>query len=105
MLRSGRARAVTIPYLSGTEDVPETTLRLSDEAHPRELEESPPSVLTVEEVADLLRIERKTAYALIAQGELPGVRRVGRSIRIFRQAVLDWLRSGQGRVSRSRRTK
>jgi excisionase family DNA binding protein len=61
--------------------------------------------MTVDELAELLRVERKTAYAAIANGEIPGVRRVGRSIRIFRQAVLYWLASGQGRVSRSRRTK
>ena len=64
---------------------------------------SPPSVMTVDELAALLRIERKTAYAAIANGEIPGVCRVGRSIRILRQAVLDWLAQGQVRVSRSRR--
>jgi excisionase family DNA binding protein len=36
-----------------------------------------PSVLTVEEVADLMRIDRKTAYAAIADGDVPGVRRLG----------------------------
>lgn len=74
-----------------------------ENAHP--VATDPPAVLTVDELARLLRVERKTVYTLIAQGELPGVRRVGRSIRIFRRAVLDWLASGQGRVSRSRRTK
>jgi len=39
-----------------------------------------PEVLTVEEVADLLRVDRKTAYAAIAEGGVPGVRRVGRCI-------------------------
>ena len=56
-----------------------------------------PQVLTVEEVADLLRVDRKTAYAVIAEGGVPGVRRVGRSIRISRAAVLDWLSKGIGR--------
>jgi excisionase family DNA binding protein len=56
-----------------------------------------PQVLTVEEVADLLRVDRKTAYAVIAEGSVPGVRRVGRSIRISRDAVLEWLSKGAGR--------
>ncbi len=61
-----------------------------------------PEVLTVEELATLLRVERKTAYAAIARGEIPGVRRLGTAIRISRPAVLSWLAQGQGRVSRSR---
>ena len=60
-------------------------------------------VMIVDELACLLRVERKTAYAAIQRGEIPGVRHVGRSIRISRRAVLDWLRDGQGRVSRKRR--
>jgi excisionase family DNA binding protein len=81
---------------------------LSEDGLPAEgssLPYGPTPVLTVDELAVLLRVERKTAYAAIARGEIPGVRRVGRTIRIFRQAVLDWLASGQGRVSRSRRTR
>jgi excisionase family DNA binding protein len=61
-----------------------------------------PQVLTVDELAALLRVERKTAYAAIARGEIPGVRRIGGVIRVSREAVLAWLASGQGRVSRSR---
>jgi excisionase family DNA binding protein len=56
-----------------------------------------PLVLTVDEVAELLRVDRKTAYAVIAAGGLPGVRRVGRSLRISRDAVLEWLSKGTGR--------
>lgn len=62
-----------------------------------------PEILTVDELAALLRVERKTAYAVIARGELPGVRRVGRSIRISRDAVLAWIAEGQVRAPRSRR--
>lgn len=61
-----------------------------------------PSVLTVEEVADLLRVDRKTAYAAIAEGGLPGVRRVGRCIRVSRDAFLDWLNEGE-RMPNARR--
>jgi excisionase family DNA binding protein len=63
-------------------------------------ERSLPSVLSVDEVAVLLRVNRKTAYEAVARGDIPGVRRVGRAIRIDRDLVLDWLR-GRGRVSRS----
>ena len=62
-----------------------------------------PTVLTVDEVARVLRVDRKTIYELIRRGELPGVRRLGRSVRIHRPTVLAWLAEGQGRVSRSRR--
>ncbi len=62
-----------------------------------------PAVLTVEELATLLRVNRKTAYAAVARGEIPGARRVGRSVRICRNTVLDWL-GGHGRVSRKERT-
>ena len=61
--------------------------------------ESP--VMTVDELAALLRVNRKTAYDAIARGEIPGVRRVGRTFRVSREAVVAWLR--EGRVSRSRR--
>jgi excisionase family DNA binding protein len=56
-------------------------------------------VLGIEELARLLRFNRKTAYELVASGRLPGVRRFGRTIRIDRDAVLEWPR-GQVRVSR-----
>ena len=61
-----------------------------------------PEVLTVEEVADLLRVDRKTAYAAIAEGCVPGVRRVGRCIRVSRDALLTWLNEGEQK-SRARR--
>lgn len=63
-----------------------------------------PPVLTVDEVAALLRVNRKTVYEALARGEMPGARRVGRVIRIARDPVLRWLADdSQGRVSRSRR--
>jgi excisionase family DNA binding protein len=50
-----------------------------------------PRVLTVDELATLLRVNRKTIYQLIAEGKLPGVRRLGRAIRADRDVVLHWL--------------
>jgi excisionase family DNA binding protein len=62
-----------------------------------------PRTMTVDELAALLRVDRKSAYAAIQRDEIPGVIRVGRAIRISREAVVHWLAAGQGRVSRSRR--
>ncbi len=60
-------------------------------------------VLTVEEAASLLRIDRKTLYEAIARGEVQGVRRIGsRVFRLRRTTLLEWLAQGQGRVPRSR---
>jgi excisionase family DNA binding protein len=64
----------------------------------------PPSVespvMTVDELAALLRVNRKSVYEAIARGEIPGIRRIGRTVRASREAVLTWL--AEGRVSRSR---
>ncbi len=51
-----------------------------------------PIVLTVEEVSILLRVNRNTIYELFQRGQLPGGRKVGRSIRFSREAVIQWLR-------------
>ena len=61
-----------------------------------------PSIMTVDELASLLRVNRKTAYDAIGEGRIPGARRVGRAIRISRDAVLQWLH-GQVRDPRSSR--
>lgn len=58
-----------------------------------------PSMLTVEEVADLMRIDRKTAYTAIACGEVPGVRRIGRCIRVSRDVLLRWLEQGEAKFA------
>ncbi len=63
--------------------------------------ESP--ILTVDELAALLRLNRKTVYDALSRGEIPGARRVGSTYRILRAAVIGWLSSGQGRVSHSKR--
>jgi len=46
--------------------------------------------MTVDELADFLRVNRKTAYAAIQAGEVPGVKRFGRVIRVYRRTVLEW---------------
>jgi excisionase family DNA binding protein len=59
-----------------------------------------PQVLTVEEVAELMRVDRKTAYAAIAAGGVPGARRLGRCIRVSRDVLLAWLAEGDGAPQR-----
>ena len=66
-------------------------------------QELSPQVLTVDEVAELLRVNRKTVYEAISKGEIPGVLKIGRKIRISRQAVVDWLAgNGQSRPKKRR---
>ena len=49
-----------------------------------------PVLLTVEEVARVLRISRGKAYALAQSGDLPVVR-MGRSVRVRRDRLEVWL--------------
>ncbi len=50
-------------------------------------------LLTAGEVAQLLRTTRRAVYSRVQRGEIPGVVRVGRSLRFQRAAVLQWLRA------------
>jgi len=47
-------------------------------------------ILTIPEVAELLKIADKTAYALAQRGELPGFK-VGGQWRFSRAAINDWI--------------
>jgi excisionase family DNA binding protein len=51
-----------------------------------------PEVLTVREAAAILRVGRNQLYQAVTRGELGAVR-IGRSIRIPKQALLDLLAS------------
>jgi excisionase family DNA binding protein len=57
----------------------------------------------VDQLAKELGLENKTLYSFISEGKLPGVRRIRRRIKIHRPTVLEWFRTGQGVVPRSRR--
>ena len=48
--------------------------------------------LTVAEVATLMRVSKMTVYRLVHAGDLPAAR-VGRSFRVPRSAVEDYLRN------------
>ncbi len=55
-----------------------------------------PAVLTVPELAAFLRIGRNQAYALVASGAIRSVR-IGRVVRVPRQAVEAFLAAGSSR--------
>lgn len=59
-----------------------------------------PAMMTVDELARFLRVNRNTLYDDIKRKRIPGVKRIGRQFRINRDAVIQWLQS-DGRVSRS----
>ena len=49
-----------------------------------------PAVITVEELAEILRIGRNSAYKLVKSGDIDIIR-IGRTIRIPKNALLDYL--------------
>jgi excisionase family DNA binding protein len=57
-----------------------------------------PLFLTVEEAAELLRVNRKTLYEAIRLDQVPGVARIGKTLRIRRAALVEWTAS-KGRDS------
>jgi excisionase family DNA binding protein len=56
--------------------------------------------LNVKELASLLRVDTKTVYAAIQDGSIPGVKRLGRTIRIYRPAVMEWAVKEEARKRR-----
>lgn len=62
-----------------------------------------PPVLTAQELGALLRLRPRSVYEAIRRREIPGVRRIGRKVRVDRDTIVKWLADGQGRVSRSPR--
>jgi len=44
--------------------------------------------LSIDEAADLLRVNRNTLYEAAKRGELPGIVKIGRILRIRRSALL-----------------
>ena len=56
--------------------------------------ESLPLLLTVGEMASVLRIGRNSAYQLVKDGNIPSIH-VGRSIRIPRNALVQFMERAQ----------
>jgi excisionase family DNA binding protein len=50
-----------------------------------------PPLLTVADVAALLRTSRKAIYAMIERGQLPGVIRINRRVLVDQNVLLDWV--------------
>lgn len=50
-----------------------------------------PLLLTTGEAARALRISRSRLYELLARNEIPGVVRIGRSVRINRRSLEAWV--------------
>lgn len=63
---------------------------MSDESLPKP-DAKPKTVLTVDEAAEMLRVDRKTIYRAIEDGEIPGVIRLGRVIRVCRLTLERWM--------------
>ena len=60
--------------------------------------EPKPLLLRVPDVARLLDLSERAVYRRIAEGSLPGVRRLGRSVFVSRPELLRWLgqQGGEG---------
>jgi excisionase family DNA binding protein len=56
-----------------------------------------PDVLTLEEVADYLRLPKEMVERQASRGEIPG-RRIEDTWRFLKAAINDWLRSQDSRV-------
>lgn len=94
-LGSRRSRAITSkPTVSGAHPSDGASGNVPSQDLGRE-------VFTVDELASLLRVNRKTLYSAIKRNEVPGALRVGRCLRFCRKTVIAWLAAGQGLASRS----
>lgn len=55
-------------------------------------------MVTAPELAQMLKVGRNNAYELVRAGIVPSVR-IGRQIRISKQAVLDYIARAEGRLN------
>lgn len=61
-----------------------------------------PMLLTVEDVARLLRTTPKAIYTMVSRGQLPGVCRIGRRLLFGQATLLAWLSEKSGTPSPGR---
>lgn len=61
-----------------------------------------PELLTVPELAAMLRMNVKSVYAMLPTGKIPGCRQIGRSWRAHRDTVVAWV-AGQGSAPPSKK--
>jgi len=62
----------------------------------------PSEMMTVEELAEYLKLDPQTVYRRFRRGQLPGVR-IGRAIRFKRDVVDNWLRATSYRWTAAQR--
>src|SRR5688500_10507554 len=62
-------------------------------------EQDHPLLLKAEEAAQLLNLSRSKVFERMARGELPGVVRIGRSVRISREELVRWVREQSGEAT------
>lgn len=76
------------------------TMAVHDDARtePSEARQDPAEVLTADEVAAMLRLDRKTVYDYAGRGEIP-CRRIGKRMLFSREALALWLGSCSKRSS------
>ena len=55
------------------------------------MDSNAPVLLKIEEAAKQCRISRSKAYAMAKAGTLPGVVRLGGSVRVSERALTDWI--------------
>jgi excisionase family DNA binding protein len=51
-------------------------------------------ILTIEELAEYLKIPRSTLYKICQEGKIPA-QKVGRHWRFHKEAIDDWIREGK----------
>jgi excisionase family DNA binding protein len=56
--------------------------------------------VTADELAAILRLDRKTLYAMAAANKIPGCRRCGKQYRFHLPTVLAWFEAGPDRDRR-----
>lgn len=55
--------------------------------------QKPPTLLTVREVAEMLRVHQRTAYRLITSGSIKAIK-IGSQWRVPERALMDFLEKG-----------
>ena len=57
--------------------------------------ESSDKIMTIEELAEYLKVSRSTLYKLLQDGKMPG-QKVGKRWRFHKDAIDEWVKSGIG---------
>ena len=53
-----------------------------------------PEYLTIHEVAELLRLGRRTTYTMLREGRIPGSAKVGGQWRVHGATLIAWMEAG-----------